>query len=261
MKYINLFVIFLVAIVSVNGQPSECIVKNLSIDFKGPNEVSLKDYFKASKEGNAGKAYVIVQSSEEVRVNVGFLENFDESIDPNTHGYIFDKLKQAFESSPNKLRFAELLNPNYQLVEGANRWIETDPITIQQASDNISTIRSQNGISSKRNIAYLQGQIDGIGIIDALDNYRVSNDPLNSNPIFEPSFVKAHVRDTDSEFKILDDLAKELGATSSAEEISGFSGTLQLVSENPFCASCSRIITEFSNIFPGIDLTLVNGVL
>jgi hypothetical protein len=57
-----------------------------------------------------------------------------------------------------------------------------------------------------------------------------------------------------------DNLAKKLGATAGSGYYPQVTGNIRLVSELPFCASGSRIIVEFYNMFPNINLSLLNGI-
>lgn len=207
------------------------------------------------------RAWKVAFSDEVVRRNTAYLEKISDAINPATHNYNSQALKQAYDNAPDKARFVELPSPGFQVPFGGNRILVTDPNIIEQSSSTIAQIRNANGIGASRNIGFLQGQING-QTINPLNpgNFRVSNDGLNSAPIFEPSFVARHVRDLDSEFKLLDDLAQSLGGTSPSGVYPQITGDIRLVSEKAFCASCSRVITEFSNMFPNVNLSLVNGI-
>lgn len=211
--------------------------------------------------GDKVGAWEVAFSDAVVRRNPTYLQRISDAINPATHNYNSQSLKQAYDNAPDKARFVELLNPGFQVPFGGNRILVTDPNIIQQSSSVITQIRNANNIGGSRNIGFLEGQINGqtINPLEA-GNFRVSNDALNNTPLFEPSFVARHVRNVDSEFKLLDDLAKSLGATSPASVYPQITGNIRLVSERAFCASCSRVITEFSNMFPNVNLSLVNGV-
>ena len=46
----------------------------------------------------------------------------------------------------------------------------------------------------------------------------------------------------------------------SGEVIEDVTGSLKIVSENPYCASCQGVIQQFSDMFPNIEITLIDGV-
>ncbi len=37
-------------------------------------------------------------------------------------------------------------------------------------------------------------------------------------------------------------------------------GTLQIASENPYCPSCQGVIQQFHDMFPNLNLILVDGI-
>ncbi|MEW7278177.1 deaminase domain-containing protein [Aquimarina sp. 2201CG1-2-11] len=67
------------------------------------------------------------------------------------------------------------------------------------------------------------------------------------------------LRNTDSEFKMLNKLADDLGGVK-GQVNDKITGTLKIVSENPYCASCQGIIQQFSDMFPNIEIKLIDGV-
>lgn len=58
------------------------------------------------------------------------------------------------------------------------------------------------------------------------------------------------------EVKIIDDVAQRLGDDTSVQ------GTINIFSENPMCASCSGVVTQFETMYPGITVNVLdnNGV-
>ena len=66
-------------------------------------------------------------------------------------------------------------------------------------------------------------------------------------------------RITDSEYRMLNDLAKRLGGVKGQVKES-VTGSLKIVSENPYCTSCQGIIQQFSDMFPNVEITLIDGV-
>ncbi|ATM87407.1 MULTISPECIES: deaminase domain-containing protein [Yersinia] len=64
-------------------------------------------------------------------------------------------------------------------------------------------------------------------------------------------------RNTDSEYKILDNLADQLGSNISAK------GTVTIFTERPACGSCLGVVDQFQKKYPGIQVNVLdnNGVL
>jgi hypothetical protein len=69
---------------------------------------------------------------------------------------------------------------------------------------------------------------------------------------------KTWLRTTDSEYKMLNKLASDLGGTPGVVK-SNIYGEIKIISENPYCASCQGIIQQFNQMFPNIKLILVDG--
>jgi hypothetical protein len=72
------------------------------------------------------------------------------------------------------------------------------------------------------------------------------------------SLRTAGLRTTDSEYKMLNKLASDLGGTTGSVKPNVI-GEFKIVSENPYCASCSGIIQQFNEMFPNVKLILVDG--
>lgn len=64
---------------------------------------------------------------------------------------------------------------------------------------------------------------------------------------------------TDSEYKMLNKLAKNLGTLKGDRNIN-ITGELKIISENPYCESCTGIIQQFNEMFPNIKLILIDGI-
>uniref|UniRef100_UPI001F0C1EE1 deaminase domain-containing protein n=1 Tax=Serratia microhaemolytica TaxID=2675110 RepID=UPI001F0C1EE1 len=64
-------------------------------------------------------------------------------------------------------------------------------------------------------------------------------------------------RNTDSEYKILDNLADLLGSNTSAK------GNITILTERPACASCLGVVDQFQQKYPNIQVNVLdnNGVL
>lgn len=67
------------------------------------------------------------------------------------------------------------------------------------------------------------------------------------------------LRITDSEFRMLNDLAEQLGGVKN-QAFPITTGSVKIVSQNPYCASCQGVIQQFSDMFPNIEITLIDGI-
>jgi hypothetical protein len=111
------------------------------------------------------------------------------------------------------------------------------------------------------NYGYLNGQVNGKKINNKL---WASGDVLENEPqIFNAISVQGSggtswIRNTDSEYKMLNQLAADLGGVK-GQKYTNITGELKIVSENTFCASCKGVIQQFNEMFPNIKLIIVNG--
>jgi hypothetical protein len=111
----------------------------------------------------------------------------------------------------------------------------------------------------------MEGNLSG-GSVQCIPNNIVSSGapvPV-SDRIFDAVDVGGWERYTDSEYKMLNQLAKDLGATPGvpiADQVkSGITGSIKIVSEKPYCASCQGVIHQFNQMFPEVEITLIDGV-
>lgn len=115
------------------------------------------------------------------------------------------------------------------------------------------------------NVAFADVNISGLKTdwfahsrIDALSDMKpakaVSNISLKpTNPVFSASTAGGFMRDVDTEYKILNDIAKALGNNTSAV------GKIKLFTERPPCDSCAKIIQQFSNKYKNIVIEVVDN--
>jgi hypothetical protein len=90
-----------------------------------------------------------------------------------------------------------------------------------------------------------------------------------AKPEIEPQIFKAievegkggysWLRNTDSEYKMLNKLAEDLGAVRGGK-YPNINGEIKIVSELEYCNSCQGVIQQFNEMFPKIKLILVDGV-
>ena len=123
--------------------------------------------------------------------------------------------------------------------------------------DRLAQIRNDLGLTSNnalsRNVAYAEGYVDGadIGEIVGVSGQKGPGVAMPESRVFTTG-VDQYPRDLDSEVFVLENLAQKLSPNSS--------GTVVLISERPFCDSCSNVIAQFQAMFPNITLTLRSGV-
>ncbi|WP_449386983.1 deaminase domain-containing protein [Chryseobacterium lineare] len=133
---------------------------------------------------------------------------------------------------------------------------------ILQAAKRIKDHRAANNLRGG-NYGYIEGQING----KVVDNRLWRSVPLdvaeNEIHIFNAIKVEGNkgkewLRITDSEYRMLNKLAKDLGAKKGGKYLE-IVGEIKIVSENPYCISCTGIIQQFNEMFPNIKIILING--
>ena len=120
-------------------------------------------------------------------------------------------------------------------------------------------------LKEEGNVAFADVSISGLkkewfahSRIDTLSEIKpagaVSNISLKpTNPVFSASIVGGYMRDVDTEYKILNDIAKALGNNTSAV------GKIKLFTERPPCDSCAKIIQQFSSKYKNIVIEVVDN--
>ncbi|SDE01176.1 RHS repeat-associated core domain-containing protein [Actinokineospora iranica] len=115
--------------------------------------------------------------------------------------------------------------------------------------DQIDQYRERYQVGGRRNIAVAQYEINGVSGerigVSGSHTYPDSA-PMPESPRFDrgPDSIS---RDSDSEWKILEELATQLEP--------GATGRIHIYSERPVCPSCQTVIEDFRRAFPGIDIT------
>ncbi|QTD39232.1 hypothetical protein JL193_00080 [Polaribacter batillariae] len=79
--------------------------------------------------------------------------------------------------------------------------------------------------------------------------------------VFESS-IQGWDRITDSEFRMLNDLARVM-TNNQAQQVGdvfeNITGTIKIVSERPYCSSCTNVVVQFSEMFPNVNIVLIKG--
>ena len=87
-----------------------------------------------------------------------------------------------------------------------------------------------------------------------------------AKPEIEPQIFKAikiegkggrrWLRNIDSEYKMLNKLAEDLGGKYNPN----IKGEIKIISELPYCNSCTGVIQQFNEMFPNVKIILIDGV-
>lgn len=117
------------------------------------------------------------------------------------------------------------------------------------------------------NFGYLEGNINGYSLNNLLDTVSgnrmfrsVSSDFANEEPFIFTALTVTWSRNTDSEYRMLNKLALLLKPNAKlGEKYFEFTGTLKIISENAYCTSCQGIIQQFNNMFPEINIVLIDA--
>ena len=151
-----------------------------------------------------------------------------------------------------------------------------DPVADAATIARINEIRSL--LNNSGNLGLADINIAGYSVTEycSLSNKHIISDllaervpslvgkPAPANRVLKPYYVNknnritvstdvtSYLRDVDSEFKILNKIASDLGNNKN------ISGKILLYTDRPPCASCSKVITEFEDKYPYIDVTVIH---
>lgn len=176
-----------------------------------------------------------------------------------------DAIQAAFDGlkTSRKQAFVNALGScadNTNLIGSLNK---TKLASVDEIKDALNRMRNyRSGVPAGGNYGYLEGNIPSVTIDNKM--WR-SGSVLEGEPqIFDA--IEVHganggswLRNTDSEYKMLNDLAEKLGGVKGQVK-SDIAGTLKIVSENPYCTSCQGVIQQFSEMLPNIEIKLIDGV-
>ncbi|MBC6309289.1 hypothetical protein HCJ66_06945 [Listeria sp. FSL L7-1582] len=178
-------------------------------------------------------------------------------------------------AAENTKRFESIAS---KFVSGGSGNIDKFPTrTIDLATEShiVDSVRDFRGSLPSRykksgNVAFADAKIEGItedsffahssiDMPNATVQERVPNiSQQPSKPMFEATEAVgkdglAYMRDSDTEYKILNDIASKLGDNIDA------SGKIKLFTELDTCSSCNRIIAEFSAKFKNITVEVIHS--
>ncbi|WP_241698700.1 deaminase domain-containing protein [Capnocytophaga canis] len=150
-----------------------------------------------------------------------------------------------------------------KLFNNAKNIFKATDDEIAQAAERIKTHRTTNNLKGG-NFGYLEGTVNGKKVDNKIWRSTNLERAKSEIHIFEAkeaigSNGYSWPRITDSEYRMLNKLAKDLGAEK-GKIYSHVTGELKIVSENPYCTSCQGVIQQFNEMFPNVKLILVDGV-
>lgn len=194
--------------------------------------------------------------------NIKAIDAF-ETINPGSFASIEDIAstikKSRRQSFVNALNY---VSDNNSLGQSLSKNRIASAEEIRDALNKIRDYRS--GAPPGGNYGYLDGYVDGV-TIDSDKMWRSISleDAQYEIHIFEAieatGVSGAWQRITDSEYRMLNKLANDLGGHS-GESYTHINGALKIVSENPYCISCQGVIQQFNDMFPNIEIILIDGV-
>ncbi|QHS58053.1 deaminase domain-containing protein [Chitinophaga agri] len=129
-------------------------------------------------------------------------------------------------------------------------------IEIREAASKIDFVRNIFGIKTTRNIALLEGEIEGIKInqIGVSGPEEVQGiAPIPKSRVFKTIEAKGYERMLDSEVKVLENFVN-------GHPDRSIRGSLTLTSERAFCESCSGVVEQFKEMYPNVQVSVVNGI-
>ncbi|GIM58158.1 deaminase domain-containing protein [Capnocytophaga canimorsus] len=151
-----------------------------------------------------------------------------------------------------------------KLFDNAKNIFKATDDEIAQAAERIQKVHLENKRLKGKNLAYIEG-VTNKGVVDNKIWNSVSLEIAESElHIFEAinaTSTKGNtwLRITDSEYRMLNNLAKDLGAKQGGV-YPHITGEIKIVSEFKYCDSCTGVIQQFNKMFPNIKLILVDGI-
>ncbi|WP_078228562.1 deaminase domain-containing protein [Flavobacterium sp. LM4] len=136
---------------------------------------------------------------------------------------------------------------------------------IAEATTKIKNHRLAQNEGTNGNYGYLEGKIGDISkngeMIRSGEPDKINEifDALKINPKQEIDGANSWLRNTDSEYKMLNRLANDLNVIK-GKIYKEIRGELRIVSERPYCPSCQGVIQQFSEMFPNVKLILIDGI-
>lgn len=129
------------------------------------------------------------------------------------------------------------------------------PNTLSVEANQIRSIRAGMNVGQHKNIAYMEGKVGTASYFEigiSGETSILGTAAVPETRIFS-TFNIGHTRAFDSEVKLLESFAQKFSTNPT------ISGSLKLVSERPFCESCTGVIEQFNKVFPNVKVEQVSG--
>ncbi len=171
---------------------------------------------------------------------------------------LYQTLKKSSKLQDEVLRLG-LTNKGDEFLEGFVGVVRRGNANeIADATTRIANHRMSINKPSSGNFGYVEGNING----NSIDNKLWSSgtaDPITEPQIFDATEVGGWIRNTDSEYKMLNKLADDLGGVK-GNTYPNITGEIKVISERTYCTSCQGVLQQFSEMFPNLKLILIDGV-
>ncbi|WP_318345424.1 deaminase domain-containing protein [Flagellimonas baculiformis] len=171
---------------------------------------------------------------------------------------LYQTLKKSSKLQNEVLRLG-LTNKGDEFLEGFVGVVRRGNANeIADATTRIANHRMSINKPSSGNFGYVEGNING----NSIDNKLWSSgtaDPITEPQIFDATEVGGWIRNTDSEYKMLNKLADDLGGVK-GNTYPNITGEIKVISERTYCTSCQGVLQQFSEMFPNLKLILIDGV-
>lgn len=146
---------------------------------------------------------------------------------------------------------AKILDNAYDLSTDTRRYIDR---FLDRAKEIRKPLKSE--LKSGGNVAIADIDIDGISkelrAHSKIQNVEDGFIGKPKAPKFKPKTV-GHFRDVDTEYKILEEIAKQIGDNKDV------TGSIDLFTEFTPCESCCDVLLQFEEKYPNIKLTVYDG--
>jgi hypothetical protein len=182
-------------------------------------------------------------------------------------GIADDPIQAAFDGlkTSRKQAFVNALGScadNKNLIGSLNK---SKLASVDEIKDALNRMRDyRSGVPAGGNYGYLEGNIPGVAVDNKMWRSVSLTDARNEIHIFDAIDATGSsgtwLRITDSEYRMLNKLASDLKAVKGGKKYPDVTGTLKIVSENPYCTSCQGVIQQFSDMFPNIEIKLIDGI-
>ena len=201
--------------------------------------------------------------------NPGSLNRIGEILSTTHADKIKASRRQAFINGLNNV------SNNNTLVLTNKRLANVDEV--KDAVNNLREFRKANQqVPETSNIGQVKGQINGQEVYPVYnshetwvggEHHHLTPRPANQPPIWQATEVPSnsggspYLRDIDSEYNMLTDLARKLepNATNGTKYLN-HTGEIKIVSEIGYCSSCQGIIQNFNDMFPNVKVVLIDGI-